>query len=77
MNIEDFIANFAELFDETDVGEIKADTKFKQMREWTSLIALSVMAMVDAEYDVQLKGNDFRDCNTVLDLYNKVLAYKG
>ena len=77
MNINDFIANFAELFDETGIDEFKAETEFKQLKEWSSMIALSVMAMVDSEYDVQLKGSVFRDCNTILDLYNKILAGKG
>ena len=77
MELNEFITNFAEQFDETDAGKIKADTVFKDLDEWSSMIALSVIAMIDAEYDVQVKGTDIRDSNTIEDLYNKVKAIKG
>ena len=72
MELKDFIANFAEQFDETDASEITGATEFKTLDEWSSLIALSVIAMVDEEYDVALKGADVRNSNTVEDLYNIV-----
>ncbi len=72
MNLESFIENFAEQFDDTDLSEIKADTKFRELDEWSSLIALSVIAMVDEEYDVALKGDDIRSALTVEDLFNTV-----
>lgn len=72
MDIKEFIENFADQFDDTDVSEIKPETVFKEMNEWSSLIALSVIAMVDEEYDVQLKGDDIRGAQTVEDLFNTV-----
>ena len=77
MDLKEFITNFAEQFDETDASEIKADTEFKALDEWSSMVALSVIAMIDAEYDVQIKGEDIRDNKTVEDLFNKVKAIKG
>lgn len=74
MELKDFIESFAEQFDETDVSEIKAETVFKELDEWSSLIALSVIAMVDEEYDVTIKGDDIRNSNTVEDLFNAVKA---
>ena len=72
MELNDFIKNFAEQFDEIDASEIKEDTEFKELDEWSSLIALSVIGMVDEEYDVTLKGEDFRMSKTVEDLFNIV-----
>lgn len=72
MEIKEFIANFADQFEDTDVSDIKAETVFKELDEWSSLIALSVIAMVDEEYDVALKGDDIRGANTVEDLFNVV-----
>ena len=72
MELKDFVANFAEQFEETDASEITATTEFKNLDEWSSLIALSIIAMVDEEYDVALKGADVRDSNTVEDLFNLV-----
>ena len=72
--MKDFLANFAEQFDDTDPSEIKAETVFKDLDEWSSLIALSIIAMVDEEYDVTLKGDDIRNSDTIEDLFNVVKA---
>lgn len=71
MDLNEFVANFAEQFDETDASQIKASTVFKDLDEWTSLIALSVIAMIDAEYSVAVKGNDIRESVTIEDLYQQ------
>lgn len=70
MEIKEFIENFAAQFDDTDPAEIKADTLFHDLDEWSSLTALSIIAMADEEYDVTLKGNDINDAKTVEDLFN-------
>lgn len=70
MSIQDFIENFAAQFDDTDPEVFTADTKFKQLDEWSSLAALSIIAMIDDEYDVIVKGNDILNSETIQDLYN-------
>ena len=65
MEINEFIANFADQFDDTDASVFTAETKFRELEEWSSLIALSVIAMVDEEYDVTLKGDDMRAAQTI------------
>ena len=72
MNLDKFIENFVDLFDETDPATIQAATRFKDVEEWSSLVALSVIAMIDEEYDVEFRGDDIRNSNTVEDLYNIV-----
>ena len=72
MELNQFIQNFADQFDETDPSEIKAETVFHDLDEYSSLIALSIIAMVDEEYDVQLKDDDMRSAVTVEDLFNIV-----
>lgn len=74
MELKDFIENFANQFDDTDASEFKAETVFKELDEWSSLIALSIIAMVDEEYDVTIKGDDIRNSNTIEDLFNAVKA---
>lgn len=76
MNIQEFINNFAAQFDETDPAEITATTEFKQLEEWSSLAALSIIAMVDEEYDISLKGDDIRNTSTVEELYKIVKEKK-
>ncbi len=77
MDINTFIENFADQFDDTPAEEIKADTNFRDLDEWSSLIALSIIAMVDDEYDVTLKGDDIKNATTVKDIFDRVVALKG
>lgn len=74
MNLSIFIEKFAELFEDTDPAIILANTEFKTLDEWSSLMALSVIAMVDEEFDVQLKGDDIKSAVTVEDLFHLVEA---
>lgn len=71
-SLEDFVALFAEQFDETDASVFTSDTKYRELDEWSSLSALSIIAMVDEEFGVALKGNDIRNAETISDLYNIV-----
>lgn len=75
-SLEEFVALFAEQFDETDASEITATTAFHDLEEWSSLVGLSVIAMVDEEFDVALKGDDVKNAVTVEDLYNTIIAKK-
>ena len=70
MELNEFVEKFAEQFDDTDPSAIKADTRFRDLDEWSSLVGLSVIAMVDEEFDVLLKGEDMRQANTPEELYN-------
>ena len=72
MEMKDFIANFAEQFEETSVDLFKPETKFRDLDEWSSLVSLSLIAMVDMEYDVKLKGEDIKNSQTIEDLFNIV-----
>lgn len=74
MELKEFIENFADQFDDTDISELKPETEFKELEEWSSLIALSVIAMVDEEYDVTIKGDDIRNSKTIDDLFTVVKA---
>lgn len=73
-SLEEFVELFAEQFDETDPSTINAVTAFHELEEWSSLIGLSVIAMVDEEFDVALKGDDVKTSITIEDLYKKVIA---
>lgn len=73
-SLKEFVELFAEQFDETDPSDIQSTTAFHDLDEWSSLTGLSVIAMVDEEFDVALKGDDVKSSITVEDLYNKVLS---
>jgi len=77
MDLQEFVGKFAEQFDETDASEFKADTKFRTLVDWNSMVALSIIAMVDDEYGVTIKGEDIRKSETIEDLFNIVKEYKS
>ena len=72
MNLNEFIAAFAAEFDETDEGLFMATTKFKSLPEWSSLTALSIIAMIDDQMEKTVTGADIRASETIEDLYNLV-----
>lgn len=74
--LDEFVALFAEQFDDTDASEIKADTVFHELDEWSSLIGLSVIAMIDEEFEVAVNADDMISSVTVEDLYKKIQAKK-
>lgn len=73
MELNGFIAIFAEQFDDTDVSLIKADTEFQQLEEWGSLVAMGVIALVRTEFGKSITGSEIRSCRTVKELYNHIV----
>lgn len=72
MELNEFIKHFAEQFEETEESVFTPDTDFRELDEWSSLISLSIIAMVDEEYGVEINGEDFRQATTISDLFNIV-----
>lgn len=70
--LEEFVALFAEQFDDTEASEFQANTEFRELDEWSSIIALGIIAMVDEEFSVALKGEDMKRAVTINDLYEIV-----
>ena len=74
MDLKDFIEKFAEKFEETEISSFSANTSFKELEEWSSLMSLAIIAMVDEEYGVRVKGDDIKDANTIEDLFKIALS---
>ena len=72
MEIQKFIENFAAQFDETDASEFTISTRFKELQEWSSLIALSIIMMVNEEYDIGIGAKEIVGSDTIGDLYTIV-----
>lgn len=66
--MEKFIEKFAEAIERE--REIKMEDEFRDYDEWSSIAYLSVIAMMDDEYDTQIEEAEFKKLRTVLDLYN-------
>ncbi len=72
MELNEFITNFADQFDETDANTLTGETIYRELDEWTSMSALSVMAMIDDEYDVQINAKEMRMTETIQELFDLV-----
>lgn len=66
--MEKFIELFAEALERE--GEIKMEDEFREYSEWSSIAYLSVIAMMDEEYDVQIEEADFKKLRTVQAVYD-------
>ena len=75
MEIKEFLSKFVDVFDDTDVSTLQPDTKLRELDEWTSMIALSTMAMVCDEYDVELTADEMRNATTFQDLFDTVKSH--
>ncbi|MEX1241322.1 MAG: acyl carrier protein [Cyclobacteriaceae bacterium] len=76
MTLQEFTKAFSSQFEQTDPAKINDDTDFKNLDEWDSLIALSVIALADEQFQVTLTGDDIRNAKTVSDLYNRIKELK-
>ena len=72
MTLDEFVAKFAEEFEDTPEEQFAPSTDFKALEEWGSLTALSIIGMIDDEYDKHITGADLRSVTTIEELYNLV-----
>jgi acyl carrier protein len=73
---EEFVRNFENAIEGIEPGSLTPDTEFATIEQWDSLAALSVLAMVDAEYDTEISGNELRKCRTLQDLFGVIQSKK-
>lgn len=74
MELNDYIASFADQFEDTDPEEINAATKFHNLDEWDSLVALAVLNMTEKKYGKKITFDEMKACVTVEDLFNVTVA---
>jgi acyl carrier protein len=72
MELKEFVEVFAEQFDDTPVEVFSEKTDYQSLDEWSSLTALSVIALVKESFDKKITGAEIRSCQTIEDLYNLI-----
>ena len=70
-----FLESFKEALERED--EINLTDEFRTYPEWDSLAYLSVIAMLDEEYGVQIELADFRKQITLGELMGEVFRRSG
>lgn len=72
MELQQFITDFSKEFGNTPESSFNATTIFKNLEEWDSVLALSIISMIDENYDKRISGNELRNCNTIKDLFEVI-----
>ena len=62
------VQKFAEALERE--GVIKMEDEFRSYEEWSSIAYLSLIAMMDDEYETQIEEADFKKLKTVQDIYD-------
>lgn len=76
MNTQDFIEKFAEALEIEDASSLVPETEFRSLEEWDSINYLSVIAMMDAEYDIQIEQSEFKKLNTIQSIVDHIESLK-
>lgn len=77
MEISQFIKKLEAEFEEITPGSLLPETNFRNLKEWSSMHALIIIAVVDTEYNVALNGEDMRSVSTINDLFELVKSKKS
>jgi len=59
-----FIEKFKEILEISD-RDLQLTDNFRDYDEWNSLVFLSLIAMIDEEFDVIIEGKEFKKLETV------------
>ncbi|VBB44596.1 putative acyl carrier protein [uncultured Paludibacter sp.] len=76
MDKQEFIKNFGNQFDDTDTSVFTMETRFRELEEWSSLVALAVLNMIAKKYEVKLTPDEMKPTKTIQELYDLVLSKK-
>jgi acyl carrier protein len=66
-----YIVLIASVFD-VESGSISFETRFKELPQWDSIVALTLIATYDQEFGVALDVKDISSAITIGDLYEKI-----
>jgi acyl carrier protein len=76
MEMKDFVVNFANQFDDTEMDVFAPETEFRSLEEWSSLTGLAVLNMIAKKYEVKITPAELKSVETVEALYNLVQSKK-
>lgn len=72
ISVEEFTKQLAAEFEDVDPNMVIPDTNYRDIKNWSSMYALIIIAFVDANFDVQLNADNLKNTQTVMDLYSVV-----
>lgn len=76
MDINNFVKKFAEQIEDADISTITASTNYKAIPEWSSIVSLMIIGMIEEEYGVEIGSSDLNNTTTIQDLFEVVKTKK-
>ena len=67
--MDKFLESMLEVFEREDINP---EDEFRDYEEWDSLAYLSIIAMIDENYDIVIPGDEFAKLNKVIDIYDYI-----
>ncbi len=77
MEIEEFLIKFEGCFEGVKSGSILPETQFRNLEEWDSLAALTLLAMVDTDYEIAISASELRACEKVHEIFDLIKQKKS
>lgn len=72
MDIQEFVENFVDQFDDLELADVKPESVMRDFDEWSSMIGLSLLNMADKKYGVKLTFDELRNAITVQNLFDVI-----
>lgn len=76
MELNEFVAHFAEQFEDTEMDVFAPETEFRSLEEWSSLTGLAVLNMIAKKYEVKITPAELKSVETVEALFHLVQSKK-
>lgn len=76
MEMKEFVMNFANQFDDTEMDVFAPKTEFRALEEWSSLTGLAVLNMIAKKYEVKVTPAELKSVETIEALFNLVQSKK-
>ncbi len=72
IEITEFTRLLEEEFEDITPGTLSPQTNYREIPNFSSMHALIIIAFIDNQFDVLLKGQDLKEADTIADLYRVV-----
>lgn len=69
ISVEEFTKQLEAEFEDVEPGTVFPDTNYRDIKNWSSMYALIIIAFIDANFDVQLSADNLKNTQSVRDLY--------
>lgn len=70
--MREFLKNFANQWDDTDLEVFTPECEFHELEEWSSLTGLAILNMIAKKYGVKVVPAELKACVTIQDVYDLV-----